>query len=47
MKLAEASKDDAVLREEISFLDDFARENMKNYQVWYVKYPHNAGSTEN
>lgn len=36
IKITENSQDNTLLQEEISFLNDFARENMKNYQVWYV-----------
>jgi len=36
MKMTETTQDNDLLKEEICFLDEFARENMKNYQVWYV-----------
>ena len=38
MELSQADGNQDRLRRELDFLDEFAKHNMKNYQIWYVLY---------
>lgn len=38
MELSQADGNQDRLRRELDFLDEFAKHNMKNYQIWFVSY---------